>query len=117
MYDEKTGICRTDVHDGCAGRGTVGQVWVDGVFMGQMFLTAYGRHVGDADYCFDEAARQLRFMSGMHYLPEKGLLLTNWQGHGAGKPVPHMLLVDRQKRILHAWAIARSGRRSRRSAR
>lgn len=60
------------------GRGTVGQIWVDGVFMGQMFLTKYGRYIGDSDYCFDEAAHQL---IGIHEHLEKentGLLLHGW---------------------------------------
>ncbi len=60
------------------GRGTVGQIWVDGVFMGQMFLTKYGKYIGDSEYCFDEAARQLE---GMHKHLNKngtGLLLHGW---------------------------------------
>lgn len=60
------------------GRGTVGQIWVDGVFMGQMFLTRYGKYIGDSEYCFDEAARQL---IGMHRHLAKGssgLLLHGW---------------------------------------
>lgn len=60
------------------GRGTVGQIWVDGVFMGQMFLTKYGKYIGDSKYCFDEAARQLK---GMHRHLNKngtGLLLHGW---------------------------------------
>lgn len=60
------------------GRGTVGQIWVDGVFMGQMFLTKYGKYIADADYCFDEAAKQL---IGMHTHLKKGdsgLLYHGW---------------------------------------
>ena len=37
-----------------------GQMWVDGVFMGQMFLTKYGHYIGDSAYCFNEAALQLK---------------------------------------------------------
>jgi len=51
------------------GRGTTGQIWVDGVFMGQMFLTKYGKYVGDTQYCFDEAAKQI---IGMHTYLLKG---------------------------------------------
>ena len=36
-----------------------GEMWVDGVFMGLMFLTKYGHYLGDSGYCFDEAAKQL----------------------------------------------------------
>jgi rhamnogalacturonyl hydrolase YesR len=34
-------------------------MWIDGVFMGQMFLTRYGAVIGDRDYCFTEADRQI----------------------------------------------------------
>lgn len=60
------------------GRGTVGQIWVDGVFMGQMFLTKYGYYIGDSKYCFDEAARQLIGMH-QHLMKENsGLLYHGW---------------------------------------
>ncbi len=36
-----------------------GQWWIDGIFMSQMFLTRYGRSIGDAQYCWDEATLQL----------------------------------------------------------
>ncbi|MBN1936994.1 MAG: glycoside hydrolase family 88 protein [Anaerolineae bacterium] len=35
------------------------EMWIDGVFMGQMFLTRYGIVVGDQAYCFDQATRQI----------------------------------------------------------
>ncbi|HEU5100947.1 MAG TPA: glycoside hydrolase family 88 protein [Roseiflexaceae bacterium] len=35
------------------------EMWIDGVFMGQMFLTRYGAVIGDREYCFAEAARQI----------------------------------------------------------
>lgn len=60
------------------GRGTVGQIWVDGVFMGQMFLTKYGKYIGNSKECFDEAATQL---IGMHTHLKKGntgLLYHGW---------------------------------------
>lgn len=60
------------------GRGTVGQIWVDGVFMGQMFLTKYGKYIGDSDYCFDEAARQLKGMYTHLHKGDSGLLLHGW---------------------------------------
>lgn len=40
------------------------EMWIDGVFMGQMFLTRYGALVGDSDYCFAEAARQISTFAG-----------------------------------------------------
>ncbi|HEY8286360.1 MAG TPA: glycoside hydrolase family 88 protein [Chloroflexota bacterium] len=33
-----------------------GEMWIDGVFMGLMFLTRYGTAIGDRDYCFNESA-------------------------------------------------------------
>lgn len=60
------------------GRGTVGQIWVDGVFMGQMFLTKYGRYIGDSNYCFDEAARQLIGMYQHLAKADSGLLYHGW---------------------------------------
>ena len=40
-------------------RGLEGEMWVDGLFMGQMFLIRYGAYIEDRDYCFQEAVRQL----------------------------------------------------------
>ncbi len=60
------------------GRGTVGQIWVDGVFMGQMFLTRYGKYIGDADYCFDEAAKQIIGMYDHLKKGDSGLLYHGW---------------------------------------
>ena len=38
-----------------------GEMWVDGVFMGQMFYCRYGRAFGEPS-CFDEAKRQLELI-------------------------------------------------------
>jgi rhamnogalacturonyl hydrolase YesR len=40
-------------------RGLPHQMWIDGVFMGQMFLARYGAVVGDRSACMDEAVRQI----------------------------------------------------------
>ncbi|MFH0991095.1 MAG: glycoside hydrolase family 88 protein [bacterium] len=50
-------------------------MWIDGIFMGQMFLIRYGKSIGESEYCFDEAIRQitvfarhcLKGNSGLHY--------------------------------------------------
>ena len=42
------------------GRGLKGEMWVDGLFMGLMFLARYGKYIGDAEYCFAETVNQLR---------------------------------------------------------
>ena len=39
------------------------EMWIDGVFMGQMFLTRYGAVIGDTNACFAEAARQIRTLA------------------------------------------------------
>lgn len=39
--------------------GLHGQMWIDGIFMGQMFLIRYGKSIGDSAYAWDEATRQL----------------------------------------------------------
>ncbi len=41
------------------GKALPGEMWVDGLFMGLMFLTRYGRYIDDSGYCFEETVRQL----------------------------------------------------------
>ena len=41
------------------GRPLAYEMWVDGLFMGLMFLTRYGKFIGDRDYCFKETVKQL----------------------------------------------------------
>jgi rhamnogalacturonyl hydrolase YesR len=53
------------------------QLWVDGVFMGQMFLARYGSVIGDSAYAFDEVTRQMK-LSASHCLKPNGLLLHGW---------------------------------------
>jgi rhamnogalacturonyl hydrolase YesR len=53
------------------------QMWVDGVFMGQMFLARYGKVVGDRDYAFTEAVRQMQ-LALQHCRKPNGLLLHGW---------------------------------------
>ena len=58
-------------------KGLKGEMWVDGVFMGGMFLSHYGVNVGRAGECFAEIVRQL---DAIHELCEKqgGLLYHAW---------------------------------------
>lgn len=54
------------------------QMWVDGVFMGQMFLTKYAAFIADEEdrrYCFDEAYHQLTAIYDYCRKGETGLLL------------------------------------------
>lgn len=60
------------------GRKTVGEIWIDGVFMGQMFLTKYGKYIDDSVYCFNEAARQLIGINKHLKKGETGLMLHGW---------------------------------------
>jgi alpha-D-xyloside xylohydrolase len=41
------------------GNGMHGQMWIDGIFMGQMFLLRYGKSIGDSEYAFNEAITQI----------------------------------------------------------
>lgn len=36
------------------------EMWIDGLFMGLMFLARYGRDIDDGDWCFRETVSQLR---------------------------------------------------------
>ncbi len=49
------------------------EMWIDGVFMGMMFLTSYGTCIGDRGYCFDEAVRQIEVMATRLAKSESGL--------------------------------------------
>lgn len=51
------------------------EMWIDGVFMGQMFLTRYGAAIGDQAYCFDEATRQIRILASHCRKGDSGLFL------------------------------------------
>ena len=51
------------------------EMWIDGVFMGQMFLTRYGAVIGDRDYCFDEATRQILILASHCRKGDTGLFL------------------------------------------
>ncbi len=54
-----------------------GQVWVDGVFMGQIFLARYGKTVGNSDYAFGEVVKQITTMARICQ-KENGMLLHGW---------------------------------------
>jgi rhamnogalacturonyl hydrolase YesR len=77
-------------------RGLNGQMWIDGIFMGQMFLLRYGQSIGDSAYCWDEAARQITVYAKRAQRGDSGLYLHGVfePGHGGKTP---------------AWADARTG--------
>jgi unsaturated rhamnogalacturonyl hydrolase len=41
------------------GRELRHEMWVDGLFMGLMFLVRYGKFIGNSDFCFSETVKQL----------------------------------------------------------
>jgi rhamnogalacturonyl hydrolase YesR len=53
------------------------QVWVDGVFMGQIFLARYGKTIGDSAYAFNEVVYQMTKIAEICQ-KENGLLLHGW---------------------------------------
>lgn len=69
--------------DGGFWHGTclAGEMWIDGVFMGQMCLIRYGAFIGDADYCFDEAIRQITVFADHCLKGDSGLYLHAWAAH------------------------------------
>ena len=63
------------------GRKLTGEMWVDGVFMGQMFLSKYGAYLTDlseSKRCFDETALQLRSIYSHCRKEGTGLLYHAW---------------------------------------
>ena len=52
-------------------------MWVDGVFMMQMFLIRCAQYVGEADYCFDIACRNI-LTAARHLQRPDGLMLHAW---------------------------------------
>lgn len=53
------------------------QAWVDGVFMGQIFLARYGKVIGDRTYAFSEVVKQMTLIAEKCQ-KENGLLLHGW---------------------------------------
>lgn len=52
-------------------------MWVDGVFMMQMFLIRCGELVGESDYCYDVACRNIK-AAARHLQRPDGLMLHAW---------------------------------------
>lgn len=55
-----------------------GQMWIDGVFMGQMFLVRYGDTIGDRKACFDEAVKQITVFAHHALKGDSGLYYHAW---------------------------------------
>jgi unsaturated rhamnogalacturonyl hydrolase len=56
------------------GRGLPYEMWVDGLFMGLMFLTRYGKYIGNREYCFTETIKQLSVIFDRCEKDSSGLL-------------------------------------------
>ena len=82
----------------------IGEMWVDGVFMGQMFLMRYGKSIGDRQYCFDEATRQITTFAKHALKDDTGLYYHAW----AAKPELAKVLPEQKV----PWANPESGRSS-----
>ncbi len=59
------------------------QVWVDGVFMGQMFLARYAKTMNRPEY-YEEVVRQIRGVSALCGTPD-GLMVHAWADKGKGR--------------------------------
>jgi len=53
------------------------QTWVDGLFMGQIFLARYGKTIGDSEYAFNEVVKQITTVANVCRKPN-GLLWHGW---------------------------------------
>ena len=51
------------------------EMWIDGVFMGGMFLIRYATAIGDRETCFDEAANQILILASHCSKGDTGLFL------------------------------------------
>ena len=53
-------------------------MWIDGIFMGQMFAIRYGSAIGDSEYCWNEATRQITVFARHCLKGDSGLYLHAW---------------------------------------
>jgi rhamnogalacturonyl hydrolase YesR len=61
------------------------EMWIDGVFMGLMFLTRYAAAIGDREACFAEAARQIITFADRCRKGDTGLFLHAYdESRGVG---------------------------------
>ncbi len=58
------------------------QLWADGAFMGMEFLIRYGQAFGDAEYCNNEAAKQILVYASHLKDPKTGLLFHAYDESG-----------------------------------
>jgi unsaturated rhamnogalacturonyl hydrolase len=56
------------------GRSLFHEMWTDGLFMGLMFLTRYGKYIGNREFCYSETIRQLSVIFDRCEKDSSGLL-------------------------------------------
>ena len=78
-----------------------GEMWVDGVFMGEMFLLRYGDSIGDRKYCFDEAVKQITVFAHHALKGDSGLYYYAWAAN------PELATVVSQSKVH--WADPATG--------
>ncbi|MFI5910228.1 glycoside hydrolase family 105 protein [Dactylosporangium sp. NPDC051541] len=62
--------------------GLQGQLWCDGVYMALPFLVLYGRTFGDAQYCYEEAGKNMAVYF-KHLKSDNGLLFHAYDEDGS----------------------------------
>jgi rhamnogalacturonyl hydrolase YesR len=112
-HDERYRLAATEIREAFDGfprntdggfwhnRQLTGEMWVDGVFMGEMFLLRYGKSIGDRDYCFDEVTRQITLFAKHARKDNTGLYYHAW----AERPELATVLPERKVR----WADPNTG--------
>jgi rhamnogalacturonyl hydrolase YesR len=78
-----------------------GEMWVDGVFMGQIFLARYGKSIADREYAFDEATKQIVVFADHARKGNSGLFYHAW----AANPETALVLPGRKAK----WADPKTG--------
>jgi len=53
-------------------------MWIDGIFMGQMFVIRYGHSIGESGSCWDEATRQITVFAKHAQKGDSGLYYHAW---------------------------------------
>lgn len=73
------------------GKHLPGEMWVDGLFMGLMFLTRYGAYIGDSEYCFAETVKQLNTVFARCEKDNSGLL---YHAYSEDRWIPWASMLD-----------------------
>jgi unsaturated rhamnogalacturonyl hydrolase len=87
------------------GPSLTGEMWIDGVFMGQMFLIRYGKVIGDSEYCYEEAAKQITVYAKHGLKGNTGLYVHGW----AAKPELAKVVGGNRPKVDTVWADPKTG--------